>query len=108
MKLDISAFAHHKLHVFEPSMQIAEAAKRISDELSSSYKRISDQLFRASVAIPLLIGEGANRATTGRKRQRFSEARGDRPNWYQPRGHFCPEANQLVAKAMAAFIAKHH
>lgn len=77
MKLDISEFAHHKLHVFEPSMQIAEAAKRISDELSSSYKRISDQLFRASVAIPLLIGEGANRATTGRKRQRFSEARGE-------------------------------
>ena len=25
MKLDISEFAHHKLHVFEPSMQIAEA-----------------------------------------------------------------------------------
>lgn len=77
MKLDIPDFAHHRLHVFEPAMEIAVAAKRISSQLSSSEKRIGDQLSRASVAIPLLIGEGANRATTGRKRQRFSEARGE-------------------------------
>ena len=37
---------------------------------------------------------------------KFHEEHGDRPNWYLPRGHFCPEANAIVAAEIAEFVNK--
>lgn len=35
---------------------------------------------------------------------KFAQKHGERPNWYQPQGHFCKEANAIVAAAIAEFV----
>jgi four helix bundle protein len=77
MHHEIPEFAHHKLDVYNLATDLAVDCDAICERLPKARKRIVDQLSPASMAIPLLIGEAANRCTTGRKRQRFSEARGE-------------------------------
>ena len=70
-------FAHQRLDAYRVSLELARLADGVATSLASRHRRIADQLQRASLAVPLLIAEGANRRTTGQKRQRFTEARGE-------------------------------
>ena len=56
---------------------MAAQAKAIADEIPRGHRSLADQLLRATSSVVLNIGEGANRATCGAKRQRYSEARGE-------------------------------
>jgi four helix bundle protein len=55
---------------------MAQAAYQVAGSIRG-HRRITDQLQRASAAVPLLIAEGAHRRSVGQKRQRFVEARGE-------------------------------
>ena len=70
-------FPHSRLDAYRISLELASAARRMSDAIPHGYRTLADQLLRAGIAVPLLISEGANRVTPGQKRQRFSEARGE-------------------------------
>ena len=75
--LDPNSFPHHRLHVFEASLELAVTARSMADRIPRGVRNLADQLMRASTSIPLLIAEGANRRTSPQKRQRFVEARGE-------------------------------
>lgn len=70
-------FAHHKLVAYQVAREMADRAKVISDRVPRGYRKWADQLLRAAGSTVGLIGEGANRFTTGQKRQKFTEARGE-------------------------------
>ena len=70
-------FPHNRLEVFQISLEMASQAKRVSDRVPRGHRSLADQLLRSSGSTVLLIAEGANRYTTGSKRQRYSEARGE-------------------------------
>jgi four helix bundle protein len=70
-------FPHAKLQVFQVALEMAAQAKTIADAIPRGHRSLSDQLLRASASVVLNIGEGANRITSGSKRQRYSEARGE-------------------------------
>lgn len=70
-------FAHHKLDAYQVARQMADRSKVIADRVPRGYRKWADQLLRAAGSTVGLIGEGANRFTTGQKRQKFTEARGE-------------------------------
>ena len=70
-------FAHHRLDAYRFALDLALHAARIANGLPRGHAAIGDQLRRAATAVPLLIAEGANRASAAQKRQRFIEARGE-------------------------------
>lgn len=70
-------FAHHRLHAFIVAREMADRCKVLADGVPRGYRRWADQLLRAAGSTVGLIGEGANRFTSGQKRQRFTEARGE-------------------------------
>jgi four helix bundle protein len=70
-------FPHNRLEVFQISLEMATQAKRVANRVPRGHRTLADQLLRSSGSTVLLIGEGANRYTTGAKRQRYSEARGE-------------------------------
>ena len=69
-------FSHHRLEVYRLAVQMTQAAYQVAESIRG-HRRITDQLQRASAAVPLLIAEGAHRASHRQKRQRFVEARGE-------------------------------
>ena len=70
-------FAHHRLHAYHASLDLARAAHILATRIPRGHRRVADQLLRASSAVPLLIAEGAHRVSARQKRQRFIEARGE-------------------------------
>jgi len=70
-------FAHHKLDAYVVAHDMAGRAKLIADRVPRGYRPWADQLLRSAGNTVALIGEGANRYTSGQKRQRFTEARGE-------------------------------
>ncbi len=70
-------FPHTRLDVFRVALQMAAKAKELAERVPRGYRTFADQLIRAAGSTVLLIGEGANRFSTGQKRQRYSEARGE-------------------------------
>ena len=70
-------FNHHQLEVYGLSLELTRMAHAVVKELPRGSGRLADQLRRASIAVPLLIAEGASRTTCGQKRQRYTEARGE-------------------------------
>ena len=70
-------FPHDRLQVFQVALEMARQAKTIADEIPRGHRSLADQLLRAASSVALNIGEGANRTTSGAKRQRYSEARGE-------------------------------
>ena len=70
-------FAHHRLHAYHASLDLARAAHDVATRIPRGHRSVADQLFRAGTAVPLLIAEGAHRVFARQKRQRFIEARGE-------------------------------
>ena len=52
-------------------------AQDLSRSVPHGFRRLADQLLRASSAVPLLISEGVNRSSNAQRRQRFVEAQGE-------------------------------
>jgi len=70
-------FAHQRLDVHRVGIEMARRSRQLADRVPRGYRSFADQLLRAAGQTVLLIGEGANRYTSGQKRQRYSEARGE-------------------------------
>ena len=70
-------FSHERLDVYRVGLEMARVSRQLADRVPRGYRSFADQLLRAAGQTVLLIGEGANRYTTGQKRQRYSEARGE-------------------------------
>ncbi len=60
-------FPHHRLDVYHASLDLAKAADRLARRIPRGYRGLADHLLRAATAIPVLIGEGANRVSAGPK-----------------------------------------
>jgi len=70
-------FAHQRLDVYRVALQMAERSRELADRVPRGYRSFADQLLRAAGQTVLLVGEGANRYSSGQKLQRYSEARGE-------------------------------
>lgn len=70
-------FAHQRLDVHRLAIEVARRSRQLADRVPRGYRSFADQLLRAAGQTVLLIGEGANRFTSGQKRQRYTEARGE-------------------------------
>jgi len=70
-------FAHQRLDVYRVALRMAERSRELADRVPRGYRAFADQLLRAAGQTVLLVGEGANRYSSGQKRQRYSEARGE-------------------------------
>ena len=70
-------FTHHRLKVYHLALRMAALAKAVADKIPRGYRSYADHLKRSSGNTALLIGEGANRYSSGMKRQRYEEALGE-------------------------------
>jgi four helix bundle protein len=70
-------FSHQRLDVHRVALEVAGRSRDLADRVPRGYRSFADQLLRAAGQTVLLIGEGANRYTSGQKRQRYTEARGE-------------------------------
>lgn len=70
-------FTHHRLEVYHLALRMAVLAKAVADKIPRGYRSYADHLKRSSGNTVLLIGEGANRYSSGMKRQRYEEALGE-------------------------------
>ncbi len=70
-------FTHHRLEVYHVALRMAVLAKAVADRVPRGYRSYADHLKRSSGNTALLIGEGANRYSSGMKRQRYEEALGE-------------------------------
>ena len=73
----MAKFPHHRLLAYRASLDLAQIANRLADRLPRRHHKLADHLIRSSAAMPLLIAEGANRASPGHRHLRFSEAKGE-------------------------------
>ena len=71
------AFSHQRLDVHRVALEMVRRSRELADRVPRGYRSFADQLLRAAGQTVLLIGEGANRYTSGQKRQRYTEARGE-------------------------------
>ena len=86
-------FTHHRLEVYRLALRMAVLAKAVADSeplhparaakraedrrTPRGFRSYADHLKRSSGNTVLLIGEGANRYSSGMKRQRYQEALGE-------------------------------
>ena len=70
-------FTHHRLKVYHLALRMALLAKAVAEKIPRGYRSYADHLKRSSGNTALLIGEGANRYSSGMKRQRYEEALGE-------------------------------
>ena len=70
-------FTHHRLKVYHLALRMAALAKAVADKIPRGFRSYADHLKRSSGNTALLIGEGANRYSSGMKRQRYEEALGE-------------------------------
>ncbi len=73
----LETFPQHHLHAYQVARQLAVAAHELVRALPRGYGKLADQLRRCSVAVPLLVAEGANRRSAAQRRQRYVEALGE-------------------------------
>lgn len=77
MSLQQHTFPHAKLDAYRVGLQLAAQAKAVADRVPRGHRTLADQIMRAAGSVVLNTAEGANRYTSGGKRQRFMEARGE-------------------------------
>ncbi len=70
-------FPHQRLQAYRSGLELAQSCLKIAGQLPRGYGHIADHLRRSATAVPMLVGEGANRRTPAQKRQRFTEALGE-------------------------------
>jgi len=68
--------SYEKLDVYQCAIRFLSLAVQIAGELPRGQAVLSDQLRRASMSIPLNIGEGAGKRTKADCRKYFDIARG--------------------------------
>jgi four helix bundle protein len=68
--------SYEKLDVYQCSIEFLGIATQLIDGLPKGYATLVDQLKRASISIPLNIGEGAGKASRADCRRYFASARG--------------------------------
>ena len=77
MDIEQYQFTHHKLDAYRVAREMALRVKPVAERVPRGHRSWADQLTRAAGNTVGLIGEGANRFSSGQKRQRFTEARGE-------------------------------
>lgn len=77
LSLPRTSFPHHRLDVYQVSLELLVAAKAASDTVPRGYRGFADQLLRAAGATVAGICEGANRHTAGLKRDALGRARAE-------------------------------
>ena len=72
-------FTHYKLDAYRVSSELADLVMAVAQQVpkGQGHHKMVSQVVRAATGAEALIAEGANRYTTGQKRQRFTEARGE-------------------------------
>jgi four helix bundle protein len=55
----VSTFDHEKLDAYKVSIQFVGEASRLTSQLPTGHSSLAQQLYRASISIPLNIAEGA-------------------------------------------------
>jgi len=70
-------FPHQRLDAFHLALRARRATWLLVSKLPEPHGADRRQLRRSSQAVPKLIAEGADRRSTGVKRQRFDEALGE-------------------------------
>ena len=68
--------SYEKLHVYQCSIEFLGISTQILEHLPHGHGVIKDQLKRASISIPLNIGEGAGKRTKADCNRYFTSARG--------------------------------
>lgn len=68
--------SYEKLDVYQCAIQFLSIAVKICNELPRHHSALADQIRRASISIPLNIGEGAGKRTKADCRKFFDIARG--------------------------------
>ena len=68
--------SYEKLHVYQCSIDFLGISNQILERLPAGHSVIRDQLKRASISIPLNIGEGAGKRTKADCNRYFTSARG--------------------------------
>ncbi len=70
-------FPHQRLNAYRTALELTRACLGIAKQLPRGHGHIADHLRRSATAVPMLIGEGANRRTPAQKRQRYTEGVGE-------------------------------
>jgi len=70
-------FPHTQLDVFTVAVRMVKQANAVAQAIPRGHRKIADHLSRSADNVVLLTSEGINRFSTGGKRQRYSEARGE-------------------------------
>ena len=68
--------SYEKLHVYQRSIDFLSISTQVLEKLPSGQGVLRDQLKRASISIPLNIGEGAGKRTKADCNRYFTSARG--------------------------------
>ena len=68
---------HPRLNAYRTALELARVCLAIAGRLPRGHGHIADHLRRSATAVPMLIGEGANRRTPAQKRQRYTEGVGE-------------------------------
>lgn len=71
------SFPQHRLDVYRVAVELAQKVREAAKRIPRGDRSLADQMKRASTSTVLLIAEGANRRSSGDKRQRYSLARGE-------------------------------
>jgi four helix bundle protein len=78
MKPDTNpTFPHHRLAAWHAALELARMVHVLAANIPRGDRSLADQMLRSSQSCVLLVAEGANRMSTGEKRQRYSLARGE-------------------------------
>ena len=70
-------FPHYKLDAWRVAHELADRVREVVQRIPRGYRSIGNQLLRSAVETEALIAEGASRYSSGQKRVRFTEARGE-------------------------------
>jgi four helix bundle protein len=70
-------FSHKRLEVYQVALEMARRASALADRVPRGFRSTAEHLKRSAGQAVLLIGEGAHRYSSGQKRQRYTEARGE-------------------------------
>ncbi|MBW1881154.1 MAG: four helix bundle protein [Deltaproteobacteria bacterium] len=70
-------FPHSRLQAYQVALEMAVAAKALSDRVPRGFRSFADQILRSAGSTVAQISEGANRRTAAEKRNAFGRARGE-------------------------------
>jgi four helix bundle protein len=72
-----NTFPHERLEAYQVALELARAARQLSEAIPRGHRSVADHLMRAAANTVLLLAEGADRRGAGEKRQRFGESRAE-------------------------------